>query len=82
MDLLKSRLILCTNASDRAIGVIMMLEGMVIAYESIKVKKNVELNYLAHEKDFLMIIHASKVWRHNLLGSEFKLRLIINHYNI
>ena len=72
MNSLKGGLVLCTDASDMAIGVVFMQEGMVIAYES-KRLNNVELNYLVHEIELLAIIHALKVWRHYLLGSKFKI---------
>ena len=55
-----------------AIGAILMQDGKVIAYESRKFN-NAELNYPVHEKELLVIIHALKVWRHYLLGSEFKI---------
>ena len=51
---------------------ILMQEGRVIDYESKKFI-NAELNYPVDEKEFLAIIHALKVRRHNLLGSEFKI---------
>jgi ribonuclease HI len=72
MDPLKCGLVLCTDASDMAIGAVLMQEGRVIAYESRKLN-NAELNYPVHEKELLAIIHALKVWRHYLLGSEFKI---------
>ena len=62
MDLLKGALVLCTNASDMAISVVLMQEGRVIAYEFIKLN-NAELNYPIHEKELLAIIHALKVWQ-------------------
>lgn len=69
---LKNKLVLCTYANDMTIGVIVMQEGMVIAYESRKLN-NAELNYSIHEKKLLAIIHTLKVWSHYLLGSEFKI---------
>ena len=44
----------------------------MIDYESKKFI-NAELNYPVDEKELLAIIHALKVRRHNLLGSEFKI---------
>jgi hypothetical protein len=79
VDPLKGGLVLCTDASDMAIGDVLMQEGRVIAYES-KELKNVELNYPVHEKQLLAIIHALKVWRHYLLGSEFKIET--NHQSL
>ncbi len=51
-----------------------MQEGKVIAYESKKLN-NAKVNYLVHVKELLAIIHALKVWRHYLLGSEFKIEI-------
>ena len=68
LDALKDGLVLCTNVSDMTIGVIMIQEDRVIAYESKKLN-NVVLNYPVHDKELLAIIHALKVWRHYLLGS-------------
>ena len=70
MDPLKGGLVLCTDASDMAIGVVLIQEGRVIAYESKKFN-NIELNYSIHETELLAIIHALKVWHHYLLGNEF-----------
>ena len=73
MDPLKGRLLLCTDASNMAIGTIMMQDGKVIAYESKKLS-NAKLNYPVHDyKKILAIIHALKVWRHYLFNSEFKI---------
>ena len=60
MDPLKGGLVLCIDASDMGIGVVLMQEGRVIAHES-KLLNNVELDYPVHEKELLAIIHALKV---------------------
>jgi hypothetical protein len=59
MDALKGGLILCTNANDMVIGVILMQEGMVIVYRY-KNLNNAWLNYPIHEEELLAIIHALK----------------------
>ena len=73
MDPLKRGLFLCTNASDMAIGVVLMQEGKVIAYKFKKLN-NAELNYPVHEKELFALIYALKVWRQNLLGSKFEIK--------
>lgn len=63
-----------TDASDYAIGaVIGQGEGKiehVVAYESRKMNP-AELNYAAHEKELLAVVHALREWRHYLQGQEF-----------
>ncbi len=50
-------LVLCTNASDLAIGAMLMQEGQIIAYEFKKLAFG-KLNYPTHEKELLVVIHA------------------------
>lgn len=49
MDHLKGCIVLCGNTNDLAIGVILMQEKMMFAYESHKLH-HVEFNYHVHEK--------------------------------
>ena len=68
----KGNVVLCIHASDLAIYAILMQDKRVVAYESCKLN-NAELNYLVHEKELLVVMHALKVWRHYLLGFKFKI---------
>ena len=43
-----------------------------IAYESRKMNA-IEMNYPTHERELLVVIHALRVWRHYLLGKQFKI---------
>jgi hypothetical protein len=61
-------LVLCTNASDLAIGTMLMQKGQIIAYEFRKLILG-KLNYPTHEKELLVVIHALKTWNHYLLGT-------------
>ena len=72
MDPLKGNIILCNDASDLAICAVLMQDKKVVAYESRKLN-TAKLNYLVHEKELLAIIHSLKVWRHYLLGVNFKI---------
>jgi hypothetical protein len=72
IDPMKGNIVLCTDASDLAIGAVLMQDKRVIAYESRKLSP-VELNYSVHEKELLVVIHSLKVWRHYLLGVKFKI---------
>ena len=71
---LKGNIILCIDASDLAIGAVLMQDKKVVAYESRKLN-TVELNYPVHEKELLAIIHSLKVKRHYLLGVNFKIEI-------
>jgi hypothetical protein len=73
IDPLKGNIILCTDASDLAIGAVLMQDKKIIAYESRKLNCS-ELNYPMHEKTLLAVIHSLKVWRHYLLGLKFKIQ--------
>jgi hypothetical protein len=72
IDPLKGNIVLCIDASDLAIGTVLMQDKRVIAYESRKLS-SVELNYPVHEKELLAVIHSLKVWRHYLLKVKFKI---------
>ncbi|KAI3465831.1 hypothetical protein Pfo_022494 [Paulownia fortunei] len=59
-----------TDASDFAIGGVLMQEGHPIAFESRKLN-NTERRYTVQEKEMTTIIHCLWVWRHYLLDSHF-----------
>ncbi|KAH9670463.1 Endonuclease [Citrus sinensis] len=59
-----------TDASDFAIGGVLMQEGHPIAFESRKLN-DTERRYTVQEKEMTAIIHCLRVWRHYLLGSHF-----------
>ena len=40
----------------------------------------VEMNYLTHERELLAVIHALRVWRHYLLGKQFK--IFTDHHSL
>ncbi|KAM2418624.1 hypothetical protein ACFX1W_025288 [Malus domestica] len=62
-----------TDASDFAIGGVLMQEGHPIAYESRKLN-NAEKRYTTHEKEMTAIVHCLRVWRHYLLGTPFVIK--------
>ena len=74
MEFLKGNIILCTDASDLAIGAVLMQDKKIIAYESRKLN-SAELNYPVHEKELLAVIHSLKAWRHYLLGVRLKIQI-------
>lgn len=59
-----------TDASDRAIGGVLVQEGHPIAFESRKLKE-AEQRYSAHEKEMAAVVHCLEIWRHYLLGTRF-----------
>ncbi|KAK3036719.1 hypothetical protein RJ639_030543 [Escallonia herrerae] len=62
-----------TDASDFALGGVLMQECHPVAYESRKLNE-AERRYTTHKKEFLAVVHCLRVWRHYLLGSSFVVR--------
>lgn len=59
-----------TDASDFAIGGVLMQEGHPVAYESRKLNE-AERRYTVQEKEMTAVVHCLRTWRHYLLGSRF-----------
>ncbi|RVW76058.1 Retrovirus-related Pol polyprotein from transposon 17.6 [Vitis vinifera] len=59
-----------TDASDFAIGGVLMQERHPIAFESHKLN-DAERRYTVQEKEMTAIVHCLRTWRHYLLGSHF-----------
>ena len=59
-----------TDASDFAIGGVLMQERHPIAFESRKLN-DAERRYTVQEKEMTAIVHCLRTWRHYLLGSHF-----------
>ncbi|KAE8726163.1 Detected protein of unknown function [Hibiscus syriacus] len=62
-----------TDASDFAIGGVLMQEGHPIAFESRKLN-DTERRYTVQENEMTVIIHCLRVWRHYLLGAHFTIK--------
>lgn len=65
----------CTNTSDYCTGAVLLFGLSLemahpVAFESAQLKA-AELNYPVHEKKLLVIVHALKKWRVDLLGVPF-----------
>ncbi|KAK8586224.1 hypothetical protein V6N13_130745 [Hibiscus sabdariffa] len=60
-----------TDASDVAIGGVLMQEGHLIAFESRKLNET-ERRYTVQEKEMTAVVHYLRIWRHYLLGSHFQ----------
>ena len=63
-----------TDASNFALGGVLMQEGKAVAFESRKLKE-VKQNYTAEEKELLAVVHCLRVWRQYLLGSKFVVKI-------
>ncbi|MCO5603550.1 hypothetical protein L7F22_057701 [Adiantum nelumboides] len=68
-----------TDASDRAIGAVLLQYGRSIAFESKKLDK-AQQNYFVYERELYAIIHALKKWRHYLYGAQFE--VVFDHESI
>ncbi|RVW79090.1 Retrovirus-related Pol polyprotein from transposon 17.6 [Vitis vinifera] len=63
-----------TDASDFAIGGVLMQERHPIAFESRKLN-DMERRYTVQEKEMTAIVHCLRTWRHYLLGSHFIVKI-------
>ena len=59
-----------TDASDYALGGVLLQNGHPIAYESRKLNA-AERRYTVSEKEMLAVVHCLRAWRQYLLGSSF-----------
>ncbi|KAE8690049.1 hypothetical protein F3Y22_tig00110929pilonHSYRG00045 [Hibiscus syriacus] len=59
-----------TDASDYAIGGVLLQDKHLVAFESRKLNET-EARYTAPEKELLAVIHCLRIWRHYFLGSKF-----------
>ena len=59
-----------TDASDKALGGVLVQEGHPVAFESRKLN-GAEQRYSTHEKEMTAVVHCLQQWRHYLLGGIF-----------
>jgi hypothetical protein len=64
--------LVCTKSCKEGLRGVLMQEGHVICYESIKLNEH-ETNYVTHDLELAAIVHTLKMWRHYLLGRRFLL---------
>nr|GEY05927.1 uncharacterized protein [Tanacetum cinerariifolium] len=62
-----------TDASDFAIGGVLMQDGHRIAFESQKLNET-KRKYTVQEKEMTTVVHCMRIWRHYLLGSRFVIK--------
>lgn len=58
-----------TNASDYAIGAILLKEGKPICYHSKNFSRAI-LKYLTYDKEMYALVQDVKKWKHYLMGKE------------
>ncbi|KAL0368101.1 UNVERIFIED_CONTAM: Transposon Ty3-G Gag-Pol polyprotein [Sesamum calycinum] len=58
------------DASDQALGSVLVQDKDPVAFESRKLK-DAELRYSTHEKEMTAVIHCLDAWRHYLLGTKY-----------
>jgi hypothetical protein len=71
--------LVCTDACKERLRGVLMQEGRVIFYTSRKLNEH-EINYVNHDKELFVVVHALKMWRHYLLGRRFV--LMTDHYGL
>ncbi|KAL0371756.1 UNVERIFIED_CONTAM: Retrovirus-related Pol polyprotein from transposon [Sesamum calycinum] len=62
-----------TDASDFALGGVLMQDGHAVVFERRKLK--FEQRYSLHEKELLVVVHCLRLWQHYLLGSPFVVKM-------
>jgi hypothetical protein len=65
--------VVCTDACKEGLGGVLSQNGLVICFESRKLKENEKL-YATYDLELAAIVHALKKWRHYLMGKRFELR--------
>lgn len=61
-----------TNATDFAIGGMLVQDGHPIALESRKL--DIEWRYTVQEKEMAAVVHCLRTWRYYLLGTKFEVK--------
>jgi hypothetical protein len=70
-DMEKSFPIYC-DASGQGLGCVLMQDGHMVAYASRQLRKH-EVDYLTHDLELVIVVHALKIWRHYLMGKSCEL---------
>ena len=61
-----------TDASRNGLGCVLMQNDRVITYASRQLKDH-EKNYPTHDLELATVVHALRIWRHYLYGTQFEL---------
>jgi hypothetical protein len=65
--------LVCIDALKEGLGGVLMQEGRVIAYASRKIRPHEE-NYVMHDLELVVVVHALRLWRNYLVGRKFELK--------
>jgi hypothetical protein len=57
------------DASEQGLGCVLMQDGHVVSYASRQLRKHEEY-YPTHDLELAAVVHALKIWRHYLIGSQ------------
>ncbi|XP_039053116.1 uncharacterized protein LOC120195059 [Hibiscus syriacus] len=79
---LEKPIVVKRDASDYAIGGVLLQDKHPVAFESRKLNET-EARYTAPEKELLVVIHCLRIWRHYLLGSKFVVKTdntVVSHF--
>jgi hypothetical protein len=71
LDMEKPFSIYC-DALGQGLGCVHMQDSRVVAYASRQLRKP-EMNYLTHDLELAVVVHALKIWRHYLMGKRCEL---------
>ena len=58
------------DACKEGLDGVLMWEGHVVCYETRMLNEH-EWNYVTHDLELVVIVHALKMWRHYLFGRKF-----------
>ena len=59
--------VVCSDASKKRLGCVLMQRGKVIAYASRQLKEY-ERNYPTHDLELVVVVFALKIWKHYFYG--------------
>jgi hypothetical protein len=62
------------DASGQGLGCVLMQDGHVVAYASRQLRKHEE-TYPTHDLEVAIVVHASKIWRHYIIGKRCEVYL-------
>jgi hypothetical protein len=60
------------DASSQGLECVLMQDGHVVAYASQQLRKH-EVHYPTHDLELAAVVHALKIWRHDLMGKRCEL---------
>jgi hypothetical protein len=74
----KSFSIYC-DASGQGLGSVLIQDGRLVAYASRQLRYY-KVNYLTHDLELVVVVHALSIWRHYLIGK--RCELYTNHKSL